>query len=124
MANPIITNVGVVTRHGHLALASQVILDGADLPADAKILKGTVLFKKGNGKYRVKLVSDTAVANTIRILQDDVVVEATKDFITTAYFCGFFRLSTMLAVTPGLLEAALTTAAGFQKIEADEMRLW
>jgi hypothetical protein len=125
MANPIITNVGLVSRFAHLALASKVVLDGADISADGFLPRGAVLFKKGNGKWRQALNADTLAADGVRILEDEVKVSAGQDAFGAAYFEGFFKLSSILDANSGaaIVAGNLTAAAGFHLIEADELRL-
>ena len=126
MANPIITNVGLVSRNEQLCVASKVVLDGADIAADGVMLRGALLFKKGNGKWRQALHADTLVADGVRLLQDDVKVVAGQDAFGSAYLEGFFKKSAILDAQPAsaaIVAGDLTTTAGFHLIETDEYRL-
>jgi hypothetical protein len=126
MANPVITSTGLVTRFMTLALQSRVILDGADIAADGIMKRGTLVIKKVNGKWRQMLHADALVVDQVRILQDEVTVEAGKDAFTAAFFKGFFALSTILTAQPAaaaIVAGDLTLAAGFHLIETDEIEL-
>lgn len=124
MSNPIITNVGVVSRFDRMALASQVVVNGSTISADGVLARGTVLVKEGGGKYHAFVHgTDTLAADGVRILQDDLKVVAATDAFGAAYFEGFFKLSSLIDVNSGLVAGDLTTAAGFHLIESDEIRL-
>jgi hypothetical protein len=124
MPNPTITNVSVVSRFKEFALASGVVIDGANFASDTTLVKGQMLFKQANGKWR-KFVpgTDVLVAGSIRILKEEIKVNALVDAFASAWFEGFFALSTLQDINSGLLASHLTSAGGFLAIESDEYRL-
>jgi hypothetical protein len=124
MANPTITNMSITSRFEKFALASSVVIDGSEFSADASLLKGTILVKKANGKWR-KFVhgTDTLALDAVRILQDEMKITAGVDAFAVGFFEGFFRMAALSAVNSGLVAADLTVAAGFHFIDADEVRL-
>lgn len=126
MSNPVITNIGLVSRFSELAKASKMVLDGTDISADGVIPRGTLMFKKGNSKWRVALHTDTLVAGGVRIMQDDCKVVAAVDAFAAGYFMGFFKKQQLLDVNSGgsIVIGDLSAAAGFLLIESDEIRLW
>jgi hypothetical protein len=123
--NPIITNVAVVSREAQAAIASHCTVDGATIPADAALLRGTLLVRSAvGGKFHVFVHgTDVLAADMVRILKDDKRLSAGLDAMAAAYVEGFFKLSALLDANPGLVAADLTVAAGFHMIEVDEVRL-
>lgn len=127
MANPIITNVGLVSRNDLLAVVSHVIIDGAQISADGFLPRGTLLVKNTSGaagKWHAFVHgTDVLAADGARILQDGVKVAAGADAFAAAYLEGFFSLSSLIDANSGLVAGDLTVAAGFHLVEANEIRL-
>lgn len=128
MGNPIITNVGIVSRNDRAAFKSACIIDGASIAADGVIKRGTVLVKNTQGatnKWHAYVSGDMLVADQARILEDEVKVVAGHDAFVAAYIEGFFVISAIVDANSasGLVAGDLTLAAGFHVIEADEVRL-
>lgn len=127
MANPVITNISLISRFAHLAVESAVVIDGASISADGVLPRGTLLCRASvGGKYHAYVHgTDTVAVDMVRILKDDLKVEAAKDAFGVGYLEGFFSLSQLLdANAAGSLVAGdLLVAAGFHKIESDEIRL-
>lgn len=126
MANPIITNEALVSRHGQFALADKAIIDGLDISADGVIKKGTLLVPGTTaGKWKPWVDGGAALAlGQVRVVQDEIKVVAGQDAFAAPFFCGFFKRSTLMGANSGLVDADLTAAAGFVQINADEYRLW
>lgn len=102
------------SRRRDLAVAIGVVLDGADIAADGQILKGAVLFKKVNGKYRLYVHgTDTLVAGGVAIVQTELDVKAGQDAFADVCVEGFFYVADLIAATPNLVLADLTSASGF-----------
>lgn len=125
MANPIITNVAVVSRFYDLALASHCTIDGATIPADGVLLRGTVLVRSAvAGKWHAYVHgTDVVSLGNVRILKDDQKVVAAQDAFAAAHYKGLLKLSALVDVNPGLVLADLLPAAGFQQLESDEIEL-
>lgn len=127
MSNPVITNVGLVSRNDQLAVLSSCIVDGSGYAADAVIPRGALLVKNTSGalnKWHVFVHgTDVLAADGVRIAQDSIKVLALQDSFAAAYLEGFFKLSDILDANPGALAGDLTVAAGFHLIETDEVRL-
>ena len=128
MANPVITNVGLVSRNDRAAFVSACIIDGASITADGVVKRGALLVKNTSGaltKWHVYASGDALVADGVRILQDDAKVVAAQDAFAAGYLEGFFVLSALIDANSAasLVAGDLTLAAGFHMIEADEVRL-
>lgn len=125
MANPVITNVAVVSRFAELAPASHCVIDGASIAADGSLPRGTVLVRASVGAKWHAYVHGTDVVSlgNVRILQDDKKTVAGADQFAAAHFKGFFKLSALLDSNPGLVAADLLAAAGWQVLESDEIEL-
>jgi hypothetical protein len=128
MANPIITNVGLVSRNDRAAFKSACVIDGASITADGVLKRGTVLVKNTSGatsKWHAFASGNVLAADGVRILEDDLKVVAGQDGFAAGYLEGFFTLSAIVDANSasGLVAGDLTVAAGFHVIEADEVRL-
>lgn len=125
MANPVITNVAVVSRFYELALASHCTIDGATISADGVLLRGSVLVRSSvAGKWHQYVHgTDSMTLGNVRILKDDQKVIAGQDAFAAAHFKGMFKLSALVDVNPGLVAGDLSAAAGWQVLESDEIEL-
>jgi hypothetical protein len=87
--------------------------------------RGTVLVKSGSKWHAFVHGTDTLAADQVRILQDELKVQAGVDAFGVGYLEGFFKLSAILDANSAgaLVSGDLTTAAGFHVVEADEIRL-
>ena len=127
MANPIITNVGLVSRNDHLAVTTKVVVDGTTISADGVLKRGSLLCRSAvGGKYHLYVHgTDTAAVDKVTLLVDDVKVEAGKDAFGAGYIEGFFKTSSIVDAMGGapFVAGDMLLAAGFHVVESDETRL-
>lgn len=125
MANPVITNVAVVSRFADRAPSSHCVIDGTTILADGSLPRGSVLVRSSvGGKWHLYVHgTDVVSLGNVRVLQDDKKVVAGLDQMAAAHFKGYFKLSALIDSNPGLVAGDLLLAAGFQLLETDEIEL-
>jgi len=125
MANPVITNVAVVSRFAELAPASHCVIDGTTILADGSLPRGSVLVRSAvGGKWHLYVHgTDVVSLGNVRVLQDSLKVVAAQDAMAAGHFKGYFKLSALVDSNPGLVAADLLAAAGWQQLESDEIEL-
>lgn len=132
-ANPVIRNVGLVSRESQLAIPVSGVVDGSDVAADGVVLRGTILVYNGTSKKYHAMVhgTDTLAKNGFLILQNDLKVFASTDAPFSGYREGFFLISDLLDANSAgsVVVGDLTTTAGFYQLNplpggsATELRL-
>lgn len=133
-ANPVIRNVGLVSRESQLAIPIGFVVDGATISADGTLLRGTLMvYNSANGKWHSYVHgTDTLVAGEVLLCQDDTKLLSGVDAFASGYREGFFDVASILDANSSgaMVFADLTSAAGFVALpkgpgmsQATEVRL-
>lgn len=117
--NPTIQNQGLTSRNPEMAVAIPGVIDGASIPSDGVVLRGTILVWDGTSKKYHAYLHGTDDLATLRgqfvVAVDNIDVKAGIDKAFSGYFEGYFDAADLVDANAynNLVIGDLALAGGF-----------